>query len=66
MASIASASSASSLAKLRPVRRLSHGVAMNSWAIAFTPVTAIHISVGEQVPKMLADQRRATARRVAA
>src|SRR3954454_7560037 len=34
---------------------LSHGVAVGlSVAIAFTLVTALHISVGEQVPKMLA------------
>src|SRR5215216_127900 len=33
----------------------SHGVAVGvSIAIAFTLVTALHISVGEQVPKMLA------------
>ncbi|HET7177881.1 MAG TPA: hemolysin family protein [Solirubrobacterales bacterium] len=46
-----------SLAKLlEPVfGGLSHGVAVGlSLAIAFALVTAIHISVGEQVPKMLA------------
>src|SRR5215217_448599 len=37
---------------------LSHGVAVGiSVAIAFTLVTALHISVGEQVPKMLAISR---------
>jgi CBS domain containing-hemolysin-like protein len=45
---------------------LSHGVAVGiSVAIAFTIVTALHISVGEQVPKMLAISRaERTARRV--
>src|SRR3954451_3665843 len=46
---------------------LSHGAAVAlSVAIAFALVTALHISVGEQVPKMLAiaDAER-TARRVA-
>jgi CBS domain containing-hemolysin-like protein len=45
---------------------LSHGVAVGlSVAIAFTLVTALHISVGEQVPKMLAIGRaERTARRV--
>ena len=40
---------------------LSHGAAVGlSVAIAFALVTAIHISIGEQVPKMLAiSQRRA-------
>ena len=34
---------------------LSHGAAVAiSVAIAFTLVTALHISIGEQVPKMLA------------
>ena len=37
---------------------LSHGIAAAiSVAIAFTLVTALHISVGEQVPKMLAIAR---------
>src|SRR5215217_4655065 len=37
---------------------LSHGVAAAlSVAIAFTLVTALHISIGEQVPKMLAIAR---------
>ena len=37
---------------------LSHGVAVGiSVAIAFTLVTAIHITFGEQVPKMLAITR---------
>jgi CBS domain containing-hemolysin-like protein len=46
---------------------LSHGVAVGlSVAIAFTLVTALHISVGEQVPKMLAiGHAEGTARRVA-
>ena len=46
---------------------LSHGVAVGlSLAIAFTLVTALHISVGEQVPKMLAIARaERIARRVA-
>ena len=52
-----------SLAKLiEPVfGGLSHGAAVGiSVAIAFALVTALHISVGEQVPKMLAiSQRRA-------
>jgi CBS domain containing-hemolysin-like protein len=45
---------------------LSHGVAVGiSVAIAFTLVTALHISIGEQVPKMLAITRpERTARRV--
>jgi len=45
---------------------LSHGVAVGlSVAIAFTIVTALHISVGEQVPKMLAiSHAERTARRV--
>ncbi|HEX8689628.1 MAG TPA: hemolysin family protein [Solirubrobacterales bacterium] len=45
---------------------LSHGVAAGlSVAIAFTLVTALHISVGEQVPKMLAiGHAERTARRV--
>src|SRR6188472_1206032 len=45
---------------------LSHGVAAGlSLAIAFTLVTAIHISIGEQVPKMLAiASAESTARRV--
>jgi CBS domain containing-hemolysin-like protein len=45
---------------------LSHGVATAlSVAIAFTLVTALHISIGEQVPKMLAIARaERTARRV--
>jgi CBS domain containing-hemolysin-like protein len=45
---------------------LSHGVAAAlSLAIAFTLVTAIHISIGEQVPKMLAiSHAERTARRV--
>jgi len=44
----------------------SHGVAVGvSVAIAFTLVTAIHISIGEQVPKMLAiNDAERTARRV--
>jgi CBS domain containing-hemolysin-like protein len=58
-----------SLAKLiEPVfGGLSHGVAAGlSLVIAFTLVTALHISVGEQVPKMLAISRaERTARRVA-
>jgi len=58
-----------SLAKLlEPVfGGLSHGVAVAiSVAIAFTLVTALHISVGEQVPKMLAiAHAERTARRVA-
>jgi CBS domain containing-hemolysin-like protein len=57
-----------SLAKLlEPIfGGLSHGVAVGlSVAIAFTLVTALHISVGEQVPKMLAINRaERTARRV--
>jgi magnesium and cobalt exporter, CNNM family len=57
-----------SLAKLlEPVfGGLSHGAAAAlSLAIAFTFVTAIHISVGEQVPKMLAiANAEKTARRV--
>jgi CBS domain containing-hemolysin-like protein len=57
-----------SLAKLiEPVfGGFSHGVAAAiSLAIAFTLVTAIHISVGEQVPKMLAiSSAERTARRV--
>jgi magnesium and cobalt exporter, CNNM family len=46
---------------------LSHGVAVAiSLALAFTFVTAFHISIGEQVPKMLALSRAETiARRVA-
>ncbi|MFN2612785.1 MAG: hemolysin family protein [Solirubrobacterales bacterium] len=46
---------------------VSHGVAAGiSVAIAFTLVTALHISVGEQVPKMLAISRaERTARRTA-
>jgi CBS domain containing-hemolysin-like protein len=45
---------------------LSHGLAAGlSVAIAFTLVTALHISVGEQVPKMLAiGHAERTARRV--
>jgi CBS domain containing-hemolysin-like protein len=45
---------------------LSHGLAAGiSLAIAFTFVTAIHISIGEQVPKMLAiANAEKTARRV--
>ena len=45
---------------------LSHGVAAGlSLAIAFTLVTALHISIGEQVPKMLAiASAECTARRV--
>jgi CBS domain containing-hemolysin-like protein len=45
---------------------LSHGLAAGlSLAIAFTLVTALHISVGEQVPKMLAiGHAERTARRV--
>jgi len=45
---------------------LSHGVAAGiSLAIAFTFVTALHISIGEQVPKMLAIAKaERTARRV--
>ncbi len=45
---------------------LSHGLAVAlSLAIAFTLVTALHISVGEQVPKMLAiSHAERTARRV--
>jgi CBS domain containing-hemolysin-like protein len=58
-----------SLAKiLEPVfGSLSHGVAVAlSVTIAFAIVTAIHISVGEQVPKMLAiSSAERTARRVA-
>ncbi len=57
-----------SLAKLlEPVfGGLSHGVAAAlSLAIAFALVTAIHISIGEQVPKMLAiSHAERTARRV--
>ncbi len=57
-----------SLAKLlEPVfGGLSHGAAAAiSLAIAFTLVTAIHISIGEQVPKMLAiSHAERTARRV--
>jgi CBS domain containing-hemolysin-like protein len=57
-----------SLAKLiEPIfGGFSHGVAAGiSLAIAFTLVTAIHISVGEQVPKMLAiASAERTARRV--
>jgi CBS domain containing-hemolysin-like protein len=57
-----------SLAKLlEPIfGGLSHGVAVGlSLAIAFTLVTALHISVGEQVPKMLAIARaERVARRV--
>ena len=46
---------------------LSHGIAVGlSVAIAFTLVTALHISIGEQVPKMLAiGHAERTARRVA-
>src|SRR3954451_20615177 len=46
---------------------LSHGAAVGlSVAIAFALVTALHISVGEQVPKMLAiSNAERTARRVA-
>jgi CBS domain containing-hemolysin-like protein len=58
-----------SLAKiLEPVfGGLSHGVAVGlSLAIAFALVTGIHISIGEQVPKMLAISRaERIARRVA-
>jgi CBS domain containing-hemolysin-like protein len=58
-----------SLAKLlEPVfGGLSHGVAVAlSVAIAFALVTALHISIGEQVPKMLAiGHAERTARRVA-
>jgi CBS domain containing-hemolysin-like protein len=58
-----------SLAKLlEPVfGGLSHGVAVGlSVTIAFALVTAIHISIGEQVPKMLAiGHAERTARRVA-
>jgi CBS domain containing-hemolysin-like protein len=45
---------------------LSHGLAVGlSVAIAFTLVTALHISIGEQVPKMLAiGHAERTARRV--
>jgi CBS domain containing-hemolysin-like protein len=45
---------------------LSHGVAVGlSVAIAFTLVTSLHISIGEQVPKMLAiAHAERTARRV--
>jgi CBS domain containing-hemolysin-like protein len=45
----------------------SHGVAVGlSVAIAFALVTAVHISIGEQVPKMLAiSHAERTARRVA-
>jgi magnesium and cobalt exporter, CNNM family len=57
-----------SLAKLlEPVfGGLSHGAAVGlSVAIAFALVTALHISIGEQVPKMLAINRaERTARRV--
>jgi magnesium and cobalt exporter, CNNM family len=57
-----------SLAKLlEPIfGGLSHGVAVGlSLAIAFALVTGLHISVGEQVPKMLALSRaERTARRV--
>ena len=57
-----------SLAKLlEPIfGSLSHGAAVGlSVAIAFAIVTALHISVGEQVPKMLAITRaERTARRV--
>ena len=57
-----------SLAKLlEPVfGGLSHGAAVGlSVAIAFALVTAIHISIGEQVPKMLAiANAERTARRV--
>jgi CBS domain containing-hemolysin-like protein len=57
-----------SLAKLiEPVfGNLSHGAAVGiSVAIAFTFVTALHISIGEQVPKMLAiSHAERTARRV--
>jgi CBS domain containing-hemolysin-like protein len=46
---------------------LSHGLAVAiSVAIAYTLVTAIHISVGEQVPKMLAITRAEGALRVLA
>jgi CBS domain containing-hemolysin-like protein len=45
----------------------SHGIAVAiSVAIAFTLVTAIHISIGEQVPKMLAITRAEGALRVLA
>jgi CBS domain containing-hemolysin-like protein len=46
---------------------LSHGVAVGiSVAIAFVLVTSLHISVGEQVPKLLAiDRADGTARRLA-
>ncbi len=58
-----------SLAKLlEPIfGGLSHGAAVGlSVAIAFVLVTAIHISIGEQVPKMLAiAHAERTARRVA-
>jgi CBS domain containing-hemolysin-like protein len=58
-----------SLAKLlEPVfGGLSHGAAVGlSVAIAFAIVTAVHISIGEQVPKMLAiSHAERTARRVA-
>ena len=57
-----------SLAKLiEPIfGSLSHGAAVGiSVAIAFALVTGIHISIGEQVPKMLAiDNAERTARRV--
>jgi len=57
-----------SLAKLlEPIfGGLSHGVAVGlSVTIAFALVTAIHISIGEQVPKMLAiNHAEGTARRV--
>jgi CBS domain containing-hemolysin-like protein len=46
---------------------LSHGVAVGiSVAVAFTLVTAIHISMGEQVPKMLAITRAENTARVLA
>ena len=46
---------------------ISHGVAVGiSVAIAFGLVTALHISVGEQVPKMLAITNPETAARITA
>src|SRR5215212_507113 len=45
----------------------SHGVAVGvSLAIAFTLVTAVHIAIGEQVPKMLAITRAERAARLLA
>src|SRR5215212_11504079 len=58
-----------SLAKLlEPIfGGLSHGVAVGiSLAIAFTLVTAVHIAIGEQVPKMLAITRAERAARLLA